>query len=285
MRRLEGQVALITGGARGQGRAIAVKFASEGANIVTCDICHDIDTIAYSLSTQEDLEQTVQLVESFDQRCHAVVADVRDQAALDRAVEEGIAQFGKIDILIANAGVVDFKSFWELTDKEWADHLDINLTGAWHSAKAVAPHMKDRMSGCIVFTSSVNGVEPGINYAHYTSAKHGVLGLMKCVALELAPYGIRANAVLPSVIDTKMNNNPAGRDRVVGHPGATWDEYLASVRHWHALRDRSALPPEAVADAMIWLVSTEAQHVTGLELRVDAGHLILPGYNTQPAGD
>jgi SDR family mycofactocin-dependent oxidoreductase len=285
MQRLEGQVALITGGARGQGRAIALKFASEGAQIVTCDICRDIDSLAYSLSSEADLQETVELVENLDQRCHAAVADVRDQAALDRVVEEGIAEFGKIDIMVANAGIGDYKPFWELTDKEWSDQIDVNLTGAWHSAKAVARHMKDRMSGCMVFTSSVNGIEGNVNYAHYIAAKHGVLGLMKCVALELGPYGVRANAVLPGPIDTKINDNPPGRDRIVGHSGATREEYLASVRHWHALRGRTALPPEAIADAMIWLVSAEARHVTGVELIIDAGHNILPGYNLNPVQD
>jgi len=282
MRRLDGKVAFITGGARGQGRAIAVKFASEGADIVTCDICHDIDSLGYSLATKDDLDKTVELVEEQDQRCLAVVADVRDQAAVDRVVREGIAQFKKIDILIANAGIVDYKPFWEITDKEWADEIDVNLTGAWHSAKAVAPHMMEKQSGCIVFTSSVNGIEGGWNYAGYIAAKHGVLGLMKSAGLELGPYGIRVNAVLPGPIDTAINDNPPGRDRIVGHKGATREEYLASIRYWHALRGRTALPASAIADGMIWLVSDEAQHVTGLELVIDAGHNILPGTNPRP---
>lgn len=285
MGRLDGKTALITGGARGQGRAIALKFANEGADIVICDICHDIDTLGYSLATKEDLDQTVAMVEEQDARCLAMVADVRDQAALDQVVQQGIAQFKKIDILIANAGIVDYKPFWEITDKEWNDQIDVNLTGPWHSAKAVAPHMMERQSGCIVFTSSVNGIEGGWNYSHYIAAKHAVLGLMKSVGLELGPYNIRVNAVLPGPVDTKINDNPPGRDRIVGHKGATREEYLKSILYWHALKGRTALPASAVADGMIWLVSDEAQNVSGLELIIDAGHNILPGTNPRPVVD
>jgi SDR family mycofactocin-dependent oxidoreductase len=282
MDRLKGKVAFITGGARGQGRAIAQKFATEGADIVIADICQDIPTVGYHLGTEEDLRETQQSVEAFDRRCLAEIADVRDQAAMDAVVARGIETFGKIDIVIAQAGIADYKPLWEITEDEWQDAIDVNLTGAWHTLKAVAPHLIERGTGTVVFTSSVNGIEGGWNYAHYIAAKHGVLGLMKSAALELGPYDIRVNAVLPGPIDTKINDYPRGRDRIVGHPDATREEYLKSVKYWHALKGRTALPASAIADAMIWLVSDEASNVTGIELIIDAGHNILPGVNPRP---
>lgn len=282
MDRLKGKVAFITGGARGQGSAIAQKFASEGADIVIADICKDIPTVGYHLGTEEDLRETQQSVEALDRRCITEIADVRDQAALDGVVARAIETFGKIDITIANAGIAAYKPLWEITDEEWQDQIDVNLTGAWHTVKAVAPHFIGRGSGSIVLTSSVYGIEGGWNYAHYIAAKHGVLGLMKSAALELGPYDVRVNAVLPGPIDTKINDYPRGRDRIVGHASATRAEYLQSVKYWHALKGRTALPASAIADAMIWLVSDEASNVTGIELIIDAGHNILPGVNPRP---
>jgi len=285
MKRLEGRVALVTGGGRGQGRAHALKCASEGADIVICDICQDISTVAYPLSSEADLNETAALVEAQRRKCVALTADVRDQAALDKVVAAGLEAFGKIDILIANAGIVDFKPFWEISDQEWADQIAVNLTGVWRSAKAVAPHMIKRTSGVMLFTSSNNGVEPGEGFAHYIAAKHGVLGLMRACALELAPYNIRVNAIMPGPTDTIMNNNPVGWARIAGKPNATREDYLAAVRNWAVLRGRGALQPETHANAMIWLVSDEASDVTGVALPVDAGHLILPGLNMNPIVD
>jgi NAD(P)-dependent dehydrogenase (short-subunit alcohol dehydrogenase family) len=158
------------------------------------------------------------------------------------------------------------------------------MTGVWHSAKAVAPHMIERMRGAMVFTSSMNGIEGGVNVAPYASTKHGVLGLMKCVALELAPFGIRVNAVLPGPIDTPMLDNPTTRDHISGHADTSRDEYLRAMRPFFALRGRTSLPPIAVAEAIAWLVSDDAQHIAGVELPVDGGHGILPGMNPEPVG-
>lgn len=285
MNRLDGKVALISGGARGQGREIAVKFASEGADIVIFDICHDLDTVAYPLGTKDELAETAQLVEAHGRRCLTAIADVRDQESIDVVVSDAIEALGHIDIAICNAGIVDFAPLWEITEEQWSDQVDVNLSGVWRTAKAVAPHMMSRLSGAMVFTSSNNGVEAGQNYAHYVAAKHGVIGLMRAAALELGPYNIRVNAVLPGPCDTIMNNNPIGWARIGGRPDATRDDYLASVRNWQLLRNRTALSPSAIANAMIWLVSDEASEVTGVELPVDAGHLILPGMNPSPIVD
>jgi SDR family mycofactocin-dependent oxidoreductase len=285
MSRLDGKVALITGGARGQGRAIARKFASEGADVVICDIAAQIPWVPYPMSTVDDLNETAALVEAEGRTCIAEVADVRDQAALDALVARAIDELGKVDIVIAQAAIADFKPLWEITDEEWRDVVEVTLTGSWHTVKAIAPHMMERGSGCIVFTSSLNGIEGGPNYAHYIAAKHGVCGLMKATAIELGPYNVRVNAVLPGPIDTPIVDNPAHRDRIVGREGATREEYLDSTRRWFLLRGRRSLPARAVADAMTWLVSDEAKHITGVELPVDAGHNVLPGLNAAPIVD
>ena len=173
MDRLKDKVAFITGGARGQGRAIAQKFASEGADIVLADICADIPSVGYHFGTVEDLRETQASVEALDRRCIAEVADVRDQAAMDAVVAKAIETFGKIDITIAQAGIADYKPLWEISEQEWQDCIDVNLTGAWHALKAVAPHHIERQSGAIVFTSSVKGIEGGVCGRLIVAAGHG----------------------------------------------------------------------------------------------------------------
>lgn len=282
MGRLDGRVAFITGGARGQGRAIAERLARDGAQIAIADIGRDIDALEYSLASDGDAAGTIAMVEKHGGRCLAFNADVRDQAALDRAVAATLDELGTLDILVSNAGVVDYKPLWEIPEDEWNTILDINLSGSWRATKAVTAHFRERKVGSIVFNSSINGVEGGWNYAHYVAAKHGLLGLMKATALELGPYGVRANAVLPTVIDAPINDHQASWNRVVGHGGATREEWLDATRAWHALRGRGALPEEAVADAVAWLASDDARHITGAAIPVDAGHTLLPGVNPAP---
>ena len=286
MARLDGKVALITGAARGQGRAHALKLAEEGADIVAVDILEDaggdIGYLPYEISRKEDLDETVARVEEMGRRGIAVQADVRSQEELDAAVERGISELGKIDILVANAGIVSMEPFWEMTEEMWRDMIDINLSGVWRSAKAVAPHMIERRRGNIVMIGSANSFEPTFGHTHYVAAKHGVLGLMRNVALELAPYDVRCNAVCPGAIDTTMLNNPVMYQRFAGSGEPTRKNAIESVRHYNLLNDRSMLPPEAVSNAVLWLASDEAEHVTGVALRVDAGHTILPGYNPNP---
>lgn len=282
MGRLDGKVALITGAARGQGRAHATTLAREGADIVAVDIAAQISTVEYPMSTEDDLARTVEEVEALDRRALGIAADVRSQQALDDTVARGIAELGQIDILVANAGIHSLAPFWQMTEQMWDDMLAVNLTGVWKSAKAVAPHMIERGKGAIVMTSSINGLEPGANYAHYVSAKHGVIGLMGTVALELAPHGIRCNAVCPGAIDTGMTNWQGAYDMMAGHPGGTREEMEQGGRHFHALKGKGFMPPEVIANAALWLVSDEAAAVTGVAVPVDAGHLALPGYNHAP---
>ena len=285
MSRLADKVALITGGARGQGRAMALKFAAEGADIVISDACAPMPTVPYELSTAEDLEQTRARVESLGRRCLAVEADVRSLSEMTSVGAQAVEAFGRIDILCASAGVHSFAHFWEMPSEMWQQVIDINLTGVFNSAKAVVGPMMEQRSGVIIATSSVMGRETGPDLAHYAASKHGVLGIVKSLAFELGPYGIRANALLPSVVHDKMGDNPATREWVFKREGATTDDYVAATRHWHALRGRAALPAAAVADAALWLASDEAMHISGVELVIDAGHSILPGFNHEPIVD
>ena len=283
MGRLDGKVALITGAARGQGRAHAVRLAEEGADIVAADIAADIESVPYGMARADDLEKTVARVEGLGRRGFAVRADVRSQEDLDRAVERGISELGGIDVLVANAGINSLSPFWEMTEEMWRDMIDINLSGVWRSAKAVAPHMIERRQGAIVMTASQASFEPTALIAHYASAKHGVIGLMRNVALELAPYDVRCNAVAPGAIDTAMINNTRLYELFAGGGAEpTREAAFESIRHYNLLNGRSMLPPEAVSNAVLWLASDEAEHVTGVALRVDAGHTILPGYNPNP---
>jgi NAD(P)-dependent dehydrogenase (short-subunit alcohol dehydrogenase family) len=161
--------------------------------------------------------------------------------------------------------------------------VDTNLNGVWRTIKAVTPHMIERGSGAVVITSSVDGLEPGAGYAHYSASKHGVIGLMKNVALELAPYGIRCNAICPSTLDTPMSNWQGAYDAVAGHAGGTREEFVQGSKAWHAVKGRSALDPQFMANAALWLVSDEAAVITGVTLPIDAGHLLLTGINFSPA--
>jgi SDR family mycofactocin-dependent oxidoreductase len=280
---LDGKVALITGAARGQGRAHATTCAREGADVIVLDIAQQISTVPYKLGDASDLAETVAEVESYDRRAVACVGDVRSQAALDEAVRLGIAEFGKIDILIANAGIWSRAPFWEITEQEWSDSIEVNLGGAWRAAKAVAPHMIERQSGSIVITSSMNGLEAGVDYAHYISAKHGAIGLAKSIALELGPHGIRCNCVCPGAIKTGMVNHQAAWDMFAGHPGATEEEMMEVGHSCSPLKDRSFLSPQVVADTALYLNSSLADSVTGVVIPVDAGHAILPGINMNPS--
>jgi SDR family mycofactocin-dependent oxidoreductase len=280
---LEGKVALITGAGRGQGRAHAQTLAAHGAEIIALDICKDIGAAPYPMSNSNDLDETAAAVEALGRRVITVQADVRSQDDLDGAVHAGLAEFGHIDILIANAGIWATSPFWEISESHWKEMIDTNQSGVWRTCKAVAPHMIERRTGAIVITSSVNGIEPGAGYAHYASSKHGVIGLMKNIALELAPYGIRCNAICPSTVDTPMANWQGAYDAVAGHAGGTREEFLQGSKAWHALSGRGALDPQFMANAALWLVSDQAAVITGVSLPVDGGHLLLTGINPNPS--
>lgn len=279
MGRMDGKVALVTGAGRGQGRSHAIRLAQEGADILAIDAPAKPEA-PYPLATQEDLDETVRLVEELDRRIIAVAGDVRDQEPLDDLVGQGIAEFGQVDVVVANAAVWGVAPFWEITDDEWRYMLDVNIMGVVKTLRAVTPHMIERQSGSMIVISSVNGVEGGPNYAHYIASKHAVLGIMKSVALELGPHGIRCNAILPGVINTPILRWQGGYDLMAGGPGLGTPEVLdQGARVFHLLKDTGMLPPQATSEGVLWLASDDSRWVTGLEMQIDAGHRVMPGSN------
>jgi SDR family mycofactocin-dependent oxidoreductase len=282
---LTGRVALVTGAARGQGRSHALALAAAGCDIIATDICEPVATAPYDLATAQDLADTARDIEALDRRVVSMAADIRSSAALDAAVAEGLAQFGQLDILVANAGIWALGRLWELTDDQWQDVIDIDLTGSWRSIKAVVPAMIEGRGGSIVLTSSVNGFEAGAGMGHYVAAKHGVLGLMRTAALELGAFNIRCNAVCPGIVDTKMNDWPGAYDMMAGGPGGTPQDRQYAAHNWSALAGRGLLNPASVSKAVLWLASDDSADVTGVALPIDGGHAILPGVNPDPVRD
>jgi SDR family mycofactocin-dependent oxidoreductase len=282
MGRVDGKVALITGAARGQGASHAKVLAREGADVVLLDLPGEIPTVPYDVATKEDFDETVAAIENLDRRAIAVEGDVRSQADLDGAVERGISEFGKIDFLVANAAIWSLAPLWEMSEEMFTEMLDINLTGVWRSMKAVVPHMIERGEGSIVLISSVVGLEGQMLSANYTSAKHGVIGLMRTAAQELGPHNIRVNAICPGFIDTKMHMWQGAYDLLGGKPGSGPAERIEAAKTYGLLKGRSVLDPVHVSNAVLWLLSDDAMQVTGLPLPVDAGHMVCPHYNPAP---
>jgi SDR family mycofactocin-dependent oxidoreductase len=284
MLRHQGRVVLITGAARGIGRATAELFAAQGASVVACDIAENVAEAQASTATASELEDTGRAVRSHGAPCLTRVVDVRDQASVDSAVSAALSEFGRIDVAIANAGIMHSEPFWEVDEQTWQAVLDINVSGVWRTAKAVAPAMIEQLSGVILATASVQARTARRGLGAYTASKHGVAGLMKSIALELGEYNIRANTVLPGAIHTPMiDNDSAGALNPNAEDGE--NRRTSFFRRMSVLRERSVLSPSVIANAFSWLASDEAEQVTGIELPVDAGSLVLPGYNGAPVRD
>ena len=287
--RMEGKVVLVTGAARGQGRAHAVRVAQEGADVIAVDLCAGIDTVVgkYPPATREDLDQTVAEVEKLDRRVVARVADVRDQAALDAAVADGVAELGGLDGVVANAGIASYGRAWELDEATWQDMIDVNLTGVWHTAKAAIPRLIDpgpggaaprssatRPGGAMVFTSSIGGFKGIQQVGHYVSAKHGIVGLMRNLANELAPHRVRVNTMHPTNVDTHMIQNPGTWGMFApGDPEPTREKAVPGFTSLNAL-EVPWIESVDVANAVLFLLSDEARYITGATLPVDAGAAI-----------
>jgi len=274
MGKLEGKVAFITGAARGQGRSHAVRLAQEGADIIAVDICAQMGSVGYPMATEEDLAETVRQVEALDRRIVASVADVRDSAALKGAVDEGVAQLGRLDIVLANAGIATFGPVEDLTDDDWDEMIGVNLTGVFKTVRAAVPHIKaGGRGGAIVLTSSTAGIKGLANLAHYVAAKHGVVGLMKTMANEFAPDMIRVNSVHPTSVNTDMIHN----EETYGlfRPDKPKSE-VTREEAGESFKTMNALPiewvePVDISNAILFLVSDDARYVTGVQLPVDAG--------------
>lgn len=261
-RRFQGQVAFVTGAARGQGRAEALRLAAEGADIIALDICEDLPTTSYPGATVEDLEETERLVEKLDRRIRTHKIDTRDHAGLKAALDASVAELGRLDVVVANAGMTSWAPAWEISAEAWQATIDINLTGAFNTVKAAIPIMIEQgTGGAIVFASSVAGLKGLPLLADYVAAKHGVTGLAKTLANELAEHRIRVNTVHPHGVNTDLQ--PGIR------AGLAKDPALAA--HFMPALPDPMSEAEDIAAAVAWLASHEARHVTGIQLPVDLG--------------
>jgi (+)-trans-carveol dehydrogenase len=272
MNSLNGTVAFITGAARGQGRSHALRLAREGARIAAVDIAESLPSVPYPGATAADLRQTIELVGQSGGQAIAIEADVRDQAAMDAAASSALAAFGRIDIVCANAGIASGGASWRLSEQQWRDVIDVNLTGVWHTTKAVIPAMIEaRRGGSIIITSSITGLQASRNISHYAASKHGVVGLMRALANELAPYGIRVNSVHPATVATEMVlNEPTYRLFRPDVVNPTLEDAIPVFRSLNLL-DVPWVEAIDVSNAVAWLASDEARYVTGVTLPIDAG--------------
>jgi SDR family mycofactocin-dependent oxidoreductase len=269
--RLEGKVALITGAARGQGRSHALALAREGADIFGVDMCAQVDSVAYPLSTTDDLAQTARLVTGTGRRIETYVGDVRSSADMRAATEQAIGTFGKIDIVVANAGIWTPGSVWEMDDQTWQDMIDINLTGVFNTVRFAIPQMMERKSGSLVLISSTCGVKALGWMPHYNAAKHGVMGLTRSLALDLGPYFVRANAILPSTVNTPMiMNEPSYKIYRPDLENPTREEAMSGF-YAHNAMPMPYVEPEDVSEAVLFLASDASRYITGIGLPVDLG--------------
>jgi (+)-trans-carveol dehydrogenase len=275
--RVEGKVALITGAARGQGRSHAVRLAQEGADIIAIDACAPISSVTYSLPTPSDLQQTAKEVEALGRRVVAAQVDIRDFAALSAAVDGAVEQLGRLDIVAANAGICSSGRLLDVDEMTWQEMLDITVTGTWHTAKATVPHLRAAGGGSMILTSSTLGIKAAQNVGHYVTAKHGVTGIMRTLALELGPERIRVNCIAPGSVDTDMIHNKKTYSMFA--PDLTEDERTRDrIGERFATLNAMHIPwvdPIDISNAVLWLASDEARYVTGATIPVDAGQLAM----------
>lgn len=272
--RVEGKVALVTGAARGQGRAHCVRLAEEGADIIAVDACRQIETTKNVPAAPNDLAETVQLVEKTGQRILARETDVRDLPGLRAVIAEGVESFGGwLDVVVANAGIATYALSWELSPDEWQTMIDVNLTGVWNTTTAAIPHMLAAgRGGSIIMTSSVAGYRGYVGLSHYGAAKHGIVGLSRTLAVELGPENIRVNTIHPNGVNTLIGVNP---------PDVPFDLERIIAEHPLAAHCMiAALPeggqePEDVAAMVSWLASDEARFITGHDFPISSGNQLM----------
>jgi (+)-trans-carveol dehydrogenase len=272
MGRVDGKVAFITGAARGQGRAHAVRLAAEGADIIAVDVCDRIEHSVAVPATEEDLAKTAELVEKEGRRVFTRKVDVRDYDALKAAVDDGVAELGRLDIVCVNAGVWTYGLSHELPEAEWRDIIDIVLTGAWHTTKATIPILlAQNEGGSIILTSSMGGIKGWPNLSHYVAAKHGVIGLTRSLANELGPHSIRVNAICPGTVDTALVQNQATYDLFA--PDLVNPTREQAAERFATITGMPVpwVQPEDIASAVLYLASDDGRYVSGTTLSVDAG--------------
>ena len=273
---LEGRVAFVTGAARGQGRAHAVRLATEGADIIATDICGPVsDTVTYPMSTSEDLAETVRAVEATGRKVLAREVDIRDLAAQQQVVADGIEQFGRLDILVANAGILSWGRVFEMSEEQWDSVIEVNLSGTWRTVRAAVPAMIEAGNGgSIVIVSSSAGTKATPGNAHYSASKHGLVALTNALAIEVGEYGIRVNSIHPYSIDTPMVEKEAMMEIFTKYPN-----YIHSfspmpfhpVNHKGKKGLQEFMGPEEVAEVVAWLAGDGSATISGSQIAVDRG--------------
>ncbi len=270
----EGKVAFITGAARGQGRMHAQRFAEEGADVVISDACTAIPAAGYEMPSVEDLEETAQLVRDLDRRVISRQLDVRDLASLESLVDEVRREFGRIDVVAANAGIASYGGALDVTEEKWREVIDINMTGVWHTVRATVPLMiEGGRGGAVVLTSSSAGAIGLPGLVHYVAAKHGVVGMTKALANEFGQHSIRVNAVLPGTVNTPMAANESTYRLFRPDLEDPQAEDVADIMKGLLLLPIQWLEPIDISNAVVWLSSDQARYVTGVALPVDAGYI------------
>jgi SDR family mycofactocin-dependent oxidoreductase len=264
---LDGKVAFITGAARGQGRSHALMMAEAGADIIIMDICGPIETVKSPFPTSEDLQETVRLIEERDRQALAFEGDVRDLARMEEIVREGVAHFGHLDIVSANAGILSAGFLWELSELQWRTMIDINLTGVWNTIKATVPVLVEQgTGGSIILTSSVAGIKGTPFGGHYVAAKHGVVGICRTLANELGPHNIRVNTIHPVGVNTTMLDEPDFQPLIDKYAETLSPIMMNSLPY-------SLLEPEDVSKIVCWLAGDDTKYMTGAQIPIDFGML------------
>ena len=273
---LEGRVAFITGAARGQGRAHAIRLAGEGADIIAIDICGPISqTITYPLATSAELAETVQAVEATGRKVLAREVDIRDLAALQQVVADGVEQFGRLDVVVANAGVLSWGRTFEMSEEQWDTVIDVNLNGTWRTIRAAVPAMIEAGNGgSIILVSSSAGLKATPGNGHYSASKHGVVALTNALAIEVGEFGIRVNSIHPYSIDTPMVEKKAMMDIFAKYP-----QYLPSFSPmpYHPVNQdgnkglQEFMTAEEVSDVVAWLAGDGSATISGSQIAVDRG--------------
>jgi SDR family mycofactocin-dependent oxidoreductase len=273
---LEGRVAFITGAARGQGRAHAIRLANDGADIIAIDVCKPIsDTITYPLGTSAELAETAAAIEATGRKVLAREVDIRDLAALEQVVADGVEQFGRLDILVANAGVLSWGRIFEMSEEQWDTVIEVNLSGTWRTIRAVVPAMIEAGNGgSIIIVSSSAGLKATPGNGHYSASKHGLVGLTNALAIEVGEFGIRVNSIHPYSIETPMVEKKAMLQMFAKYPAFMHSFKPMPLKPASREGDRGLqefMEPEAVSDVVAWLAGDGSATISGSQIAVDRG--------------